>query len=74
MKRTITERTKQRHWLRQIDRILTKDVRFVFNRRPAAKKTLEGIRKTIEESGHVTKNQIRAIKNFKYGRNERDED
>lgn len=71
------KRTKNRfkfdkvaHWIKQIDRILDNDVRFVFDRRKSAKKALKGIKKTIEETNCVTDNQIQAIQNIKHGKNE----
>jgi len=57
------------HWTKQIDNMLAKDKRFVFNMFPGGRKALEGIKETIEESGEVTLGQIQAIKNIKWGKN-----
>jgi len=52
-----------KHWVRQIDRMLEKEKRY-----QKALGTLRGIKNTIEETGRVTRKQIAAVKNIKYGR------
>lgn len=62
----ISESVKKLHWLRQIDRVINKkEVAY-------AKDTLLGIRNVIQNTGKVTDNQIRAIKNIIWGTDDAD--
>lgn len=65
----MTKEQKALHWIRQIDRTLQTDKRFKLNRWQSGKNNLLGIRQRIIDAGEVTKNQIQAIKNIKYGKN-----
>lgn len=60
---------KASHWLKQIDRILNNDERFVFDKFPNGKKILKGIKKNVEQQGTITAEQIQAIQNIKWGKN-----
>lgn len=68
----MTEQQIAEHWIKQIDRILSKDERFALKLWKNGIDTLEGIKRVIEERGKVTKNQIQAIQNIKWGKNGHD--
>ncbi len=64
MKSNITEKQKADHWVKQIDRWMN-GRRDLFG-----KDALKDIRATIKSTERVTKKQIQAIKNIKYGKDQ----
>lgn len=68
----MTDLQKATHWVKQIDRILSKDERFALKQWKSGIATLKGIKNSIEDRGFVTENQIQAIQNIKWGKNGHD--
>lgn len=65
----MTDQQVADHWIKQIDRILENDIRFAYEQWPGGIRALKGIKETIKKSGKVSREQIQAIKNIRYGKN-----